>query len=78
MDNIRKKMFQEMIDKKIFNQARENAFEYTDKALSRNVFPTDDAIEKLEIFDESFPNISGQANDIIEKLHKEFLLKRME
>ncbi len=60
-----KQMHQEMIDKKIFNQVKEYAFEYADKALERNVYPTDEAIEKLNIFDEQLPNKISNSLEII-------------
>jgi glutamate/tyrosine decarboxylase-like PLP-dependent enzyme len=68
--NLHRKMQQEMIDKKIFNQVKEYAFDYTDKALERNVYPTDEAIEKLHIFDEQLPNNISDSLGIIELLHK--------
>lgn len=44
---IREKMFHEMIDKNIFNQVKEYAFEYADNSLKRNVYPTKEAIAGL-------------------------------
>ena len=67
---IHKQMFEEMVEKKIFHQAVEYAFEYADKALDRNVFPTDKAIKNLELFDEDFPELPCKAEKIIEKIHK--------
>jgi glutamate/tyrosine decarboxylase-like PLP-dependent enzyme len=63
-------MQQEMIDKEIFNQAKEYAFDYADKAFERNVYPTDDAIEKLYIFDEQLPERIGNPKEMLEQLHK--------
>lgn len=68
--NLQRQLQDQMIDKKIFNQAREYAFDYADKALERNVFPTEEAIEKLNIFDEKLPNDIGDASEIIDLLHK--------
>jgi len=65
-----RQMHQEMIDKKIFNQVKEYAFDYADKALERNVYPTDEAIKKLSIFDEQLPNKTSDSLEIIELLHK--------
>ena len=42
--SLRQKMFREMEQKEIFEQAKRHAFEYADNALARNVFPTDEAI----------------------------------
>src|SRR4051812_4943441 len=68
--DLHKQMRQEMVDKKIFNQAKEYAFDYADKALERNVYPTDEAIEKLHIFDEQLPGTISDSSAIIELLHK--------
>jgi glutamate/tyrosine decarboxylase-like PLP-dependent enzyme len=69
-DNIRERMFHEMEDKHIFNLVREYAFEYADKALERNVFPTPEAIEGLKSFDEALPVKPGRPEDLLEQLHK--------
>ncbi|MBI3234074.1 MAG: aspartate aminotransferase family protein [Bacteroidetes bacterium] len=68
--NLQRQMQQEMIDKKIFNQAKEYAFDYADKALERNVYPTDAAIENLHIFDEQLPDSTSDSLGIIELLHR--------
>jgi len=39
--DIRKRMFQDLDVKKIFEQAKTCAFEYADAAFERNVFPTE-------------------------------------
>lgn len=68
--NLQKQMQQAMIDKKIFNQAKEYAFDYADKALERNVFPADEAIENLNNFDEQLPDYIGEPLGILDLLHK--------
>jgi glutamate/tyrosine decarboxylase-like PLP-dependent enzyme len=67
---IREAMFHEMSDKSIFNLARDYAFEYADNSLSRNVFPTPDAINGLREFDEELPIGSSKAEDVLKQLHK--------
>jgi glutamate/tyrosine decarboxylase-like PLP-dependent enzyme len=62
-------MFEEMKTKDIFAQAQTHAFEYADKALERNVFPTREAIEKLARFDEDLPEAGSDAIDIVQTLH---------
>ncbi|MBU1014731.1 MAG: aminotransferase class V-fold PLP-dependent enzyme [Bacteroidetes bacterium] len=66
---LQDQMFKEMLEKSIFDQAREYAFDYADKALNRNVFPSEEAIKNLEHFDEDLPNETGQSSIIIKKLH---------
>jgi glutamate/tyrosine decarboxylase-like PLP-dependent enzyme len=67
--NIRKKMFQEMIDKNIFNQVKEYAFNYVDNSLDRNVYPTKKAIEALSIFDEELPKKTAEPSKVLELLN---------
>jgi len=67
--NLQNKMFQEMEAKDIFEQAKGYAFDYADKALERNVFPTDAAINNLNQFVEDMPGVSSDATDILEQLH---------
>ena len=45
--SLQDKMFQEMRDKEIFDQAQQHAYDYLDNALERNVFPTDNALANL-------------------------------
>jgi glutamate/tyrosine decarboxylase-like PLP-dependent enzyme len=68
--NIREMMFREMVDKDIFNQAKDYAYEYADKALERNVYPTEDAIAGLKFFDEDLPEKPNRPSDILKQLHK--------
>jgi glutamate/tyrosine decarboxylase-like PLP-dependent enzyme len=69
-DNIREIMFHEMKDKRIFNLAKEYAFEYADTSYKRNVFPTTEAIGGLKNFDEDLPFNPGNPEKILEQLHK--------
>ena len=69
-DNIRERMFHEMSDKDIFNQAKDYAFEYAENALSRNVFPTPEAIDGLEIFDEELPVKPNHPEEVLQLLHQ--------
>ncbi len=69
-DDIRKRMFNEMEQKFVFDEARNAAYQYADQALERNVFPTDEAIENLSYFDEDLPKESGNALKIVQQLHE--------
>lgn len=70
VSDIREKMFHEMKDKSIFNQVKDYAFEYADNTLKRNVFPTQDAIDGLRIFDEELPGSPNEPEIILKQLHK--------
>jgi glutamate/tyrosine decarboxylase-like PLP-dependent enzyme len=67
--DIREQMFHEMLDKSIFNQVKEYAFNYADNSMDRNVYPTQEAIDGLLIFDEDLPDKSNQSVTILEQLH---------
>lgn len=69
-NTLQRRMQKEMVDKEIFNQVKDYAFDYADKALERNVYPTDEAIDKLKNFDEQLPDESGNPKEILEQLHK--------
>ena len=66
---IRNRMFQEMRDKQIFEQAKQYAYDYADKALGRDVYPTDEAISNLNALVEDMPKESAPAQEILSELH---------
>ena len=70
MKDIRNKMFREVKDKKIFEQAKKYAFDYIDKAFDRNVFPSNEAISNLNNFVENMPDSIGNTSDILKQLHE--------
>ena len=65
-DDIRKRMFNEMEQKFVFDEARNAAYSYADRALERNVFPSDEAIADLSHFDEDLPKTAGNALQILQ------------
>ena len=69
-EEIRKRMFREMEQKSVFDEARDAAYSYADQALERNVFPTPEAIANLARFDEPLPEKPGDALKILDQLHK--------
>ncbi len=69
-DNIRERMFNEMEQKFAFDEARNAAYSYADRAFERNVFPTAEAIDNLSCFDEDLPNAPGNAQQIVRQLHE--------
>lgn len=66
---IQEKMFQEIENKNVFNKAQQYSLEYLDKVFDRNVYPTDEAIKNLTIFDEKLPTSSTNAEDVISLLN---------
>ena len=67
-DDIRQRMFVEMERKSAFDEARDAAYSYADRALDRNVFPTPEAIANLARFDEPLPDAPGDALQILRQL----------
>ncbi|MEO9801935.1 MAG: pyridoxal-dependent decarboxylase [Reichenbachiella sp.] len=67
--DIREKMFSELADKSIFDQAKQYAFDYADNSMTRNVYPTQEAIKALAKFDEQLPETSMDASKVLEMLH---------
>ena len=63
-------MFLEMRNKEIFNQAQQYAFEYLENVFERNVYPTQEALEKLSVFDEELPVNSTNSKNVLEQLNK--------
>ncbi|HIJ87749.1 MAG TPA: aspartate aminotransferase family protein [Desulfuromonadales bacterium] len=70
MNTQQKKMFTEIQDKSLFEQAQKHAFQYLDEAFQRTIFPTEDALEKLSIFDEDMPQNQSEGREVIELLHQ--------
>ncbi len=70
MNTQQKKMFTEIQDKSLFEQAQKHAFQYLDEAFQRNIFPTEDALDKLCIFDEDMPQNQSEGREVIELLHQ--------
>ncbi len=57
-------------DLELFNQAKSYSCEYMDKAYDRRVYPTDEAIAQLKIFEEPMPAGMGDDQEILQMLHK--------
>ncbi len=54
----------------LFEQAKSYACEYMDQVYNREVYPTDKAIGRLDIFDESLPEAPGDPEKILHLLHE--------
>lgn len=67
---LQEKMFHEMAQKEIFRQAQKYAFEYADNILTRQVFPTADAIANLDQYVEELPESTGNAAEVLDLLNQ--------
>lgn len=63
-------MFLEVRNKEIFNQAQQYSLEYLESVFDRNVYPTEEALNNLSMFDEELPVNSTDAKSVIEQLNK--------
>ena len=62
---IFEEMRQQNKSKTIYKQAVEYAFNYLDNLYDRNVFPSKEALDRLDIFNESLPQqIPGRLRHI--------------
>ncbi|MDO9046729.1 MAG: aminotransferase class V-fold PLP-dependent enzyme [Methylobacter sp.] len=63
-------MYSQTFGKKPFEQAKSYAYAYMDGIHERNVFPTDEAVKNLAVFDEPFPAASSNAAELLRILHE--------
>ena len=69
-DNICKKLRKESTDIQYFEKASEYAYQYIKNIDSRNVKPTDSAIENLSYFKENLPAKGADTYEILRLLHE--------
>ncbi len=66
---LQNKMKAEQSSKDIFDQAKTYALDYSDAIATRSVFPSEESIEGLSVFDEDMPTAIGNASHILDQLH---------
>ncbi|RBW60834.1 aspartate aminotransferase family protein [Tenacibaculum sp. E3R01] len=69
MSEIQNKMFQEIRSKEIFNQVQQYSYEYLNSIFNRNVYPSEEALDNLSVFNEELPENSTKATKVIEQLN---------
>lgn len=67
---LHEQMAREMSEKKIFDQARDYAYAYASRSSGRNVYPTQEALDNLRVFDESLPSSASDASHVLAMLHQ--------
>jgi len=67
---VQDQMFEELKAKNLFKQAKDYAFQYADEINNRPVFPSDKAINDLDIFNEKMPSETSSPEQIIQMLHE--------
>lgn len=68
--DIRSQMLRNISTKDLFEEARAFAYEYLDSINNRNVYPSNDALEDLKIFNEGLPDVGSDPSDVLKILHQ--------
>lgn len=68
--NIQEKMFSELEDRTVFNKSQAYGLKYLDVVFDRHVYPTEEAIENLSVFDEELQIKSLEADEVLALLDK--------
>ena len=67
---LQEEMFSQVRGREPFEQAKSFAYDYMDGVYDRNVFPTDEAIKALSVFDEPLPAAPCGPDEILRLLHE--------
>lgn len=69
-DDIRSIMHWQKIDRSLMDLAQQQAYEFIDGISQRPVYPTPEAIQHLDSFDENFPEAPQDGEEILHLLHR--------
>lgn len=67
-NKLQEQMFLEIRNKEIFNRAQKSAFKYIDNVFQRNVYPTEEALQNLSVFDENLPETQTDVEEVLKLL----------
>lgn len=67
---LQEQMVEQIRTGELFEQAKSHAYAYLGGLADRSVFPTDEAIEALQVFDEPMPASPGNPHEILRLLHQ--------
>ena len=70
LTDIRETMLSQIKDKALFEKAKTCAFDYMDQVADRRVYPSPQAIARLEVFDTPLPDVPQDPLDILQRLHE--------
>ena len=70
MKKIQESMFRDMQNKDIFDQAKKNAFTYADQVDQMPVYPSEENINGLQVFQEPMPTDPCEASEVLELLQQ--------
>lgn len=67
---LQEKMYRDIQDKSLFEQALRHGQEYLETAFERHVFPSEAALRNLSQFDEDMPSGPTPVHSVIDSLHR--------
>ena len=67
--NIQEKIYADVNDIKLFENAQKFGHDYLENIFDRNVYPTEAALENLKAFDEPMPLVPGDAKEVLQFLN---------
>jgi glutamate/tyrosine decarboxylase-like PLP-dependent enzyme len=69
-NSLQEAMLAEMKDKTLFEKAQQYALHYLDEVWERNIYPTENALQNLAVFEENMPEQTGNAEQVLSLLHE--------
>lgn len=69
-NSIQSDMRDQLKNKRLFEQAKQYAFDYIDQIESKPVYPTDEALANLDVFDEPVPDKIQNGEAILDMLNQ--------
>ena len=70
MESLQQRMFAEIREGGVFHLAHAQALQYVEEAFGRNVYPSREALENLDVFAEEMPEQPTTAEEVIGLLHR--------
>ena len=68
--NLQTRMFNELHDASLYQKATDHGQVYLSEVLERNVYPTEEALDGLSVFEEDLPKKPGNAHQIVDMLNQ--------
>ena len=69
-ENMREKMRSQVANRDLFEQVKSYAYAYMDDLYDRAVFPPEDAVNRLDVFDEPLPEQPCNSSEVLRLLHE--------
>jgi len=68
--NIQERMFEDISDKTLFENAQKKGLEYLSNVFSRITYPKEESLKQLSIFEEQMPEEISEAHEVLNMLHE--------